>query len=211
MNEANKETSRQGSMGDEGEFVRLGNLLLEFKRMANTQIDEMLDAYAQARAGIPAQPPVIALPFIYPLADYPLRITSRFGEQRPTFDHEGIDFSATVGRTVHCMYDGIVEDARIGKDYGLRIWIRHEFQGRTIKTCYAHLSRADVSSGQIVKQGQVIGASGGDKKDKLKSGNSTAPHLHITVLDSAVSTVPRGCGLALKGAVDPLLWIKLPQ
>ena len=52
-----------------------------------------------------------------------------------------------------------------------------------MKTLYGHLSSVNVSVGQTVAQGQVIGYSG-------NTGNSTGPHLHFEVRVNNVCVNP---------------------
>jgi murein DD-endopeptidase MepM/ murein hydrolase activator NlpD len=54
---------------------------------------------------------------------------------------------------------------------------------------YLHLSRIDVQPGQVVKQGDVIGLSGGSG---LHSENGYAPHLHLSFRKGGTSTMAEG-------------------
>ncbi|MFW5896984.1 MAG: M23 family metallopeptidase, partial [Bacillota bacterium] len=56
--------------------------------------------------------------------------------------------------------------------YGNVIFIDHG--GSELVTVYAHLSRIDVSVGDVVARGDVIGHSG-------NTGRSTGPHLHFEI------------------------------
>lgn len=62
---------------------------------------------------------------------------------------------------------------KISKDtgYGNHIAIKH---AGGLTTWYAHLSEFHVEKGDLVKRGQLIGSMG-------SSGNSSGPHLHLTV------------------------------
>ncbi|MER3448265.1 MAG: peptidase M23, partial [Chloroflexota bacterium] len=55
--------------------------------------------------------------------------------------------------------------------------------GNGFRTLYAHLSRLDVSVGETVEQGQVIGAVG-------RTGIATGPHLHFEVYRGGVPINP---------------------
>ena len=57
--------------------------------------------------------------------------------------------------------------------YGNIIMIKHSVNGKIYTTLYAHLSSIDVSTGQVVSKGQVIGQNG-----KYR-GRSSGPHLHF--------------------------------
>jgi len=85
--------------------------------------------------------------------------------------HSGIDYRVNVGTPVRAAASGVVILISTGWSggYGNEIVISH---GGGVATRYAHLSRFNVSTGQTVSQGDVIGYSG-------NSGRSTGPHLHF--------------------------------
>jgi len=104
-------------------------------------------------------------------------ISSFFGSQRilngvPKNPHGGIDISAKTGTPVAAAADGIVSHVNEDSFYnGKLIIINH---GYGISSTYAHLSKINVSEGQKVKQGDIIGLVG-------STGRSTGPHLHFGV------------------------------
>jgi murein DD-endopeptidase MepM/ murein hydrolase activator NlpD len=65
--------------------------------------------------------------------------------------------------------------------YGNYTCISH---GGAIATCYGHQSAIYVHVGQVVREGQVIGAEG-------STGDSTGPHVHFEVRVSNVPNNPR--------------------
>jgi murein DD-endopeptidase MepM/ murein hydrolase activator NlpD len=86
--------------------------------------------------------------------------------------HKGIDFSAPKGTPIYASGDGKVikvENKKSG--YGKNVVISH---GYGYQSRYAHMSRMDVTVGETVKKGQVIGLVG-------STGTSTAPHLHYEI------------------------------
>ncbi len=86
--------------------------------------------------------------------------------------HKGIDFSAKSGTEIYASGDGkVVKVLNKKTGYGKHIIISH---GYGYETLYAHLSEANVSVGDKVKKGEVIGLVG-------STGTSTAPHLHYEV------------------------------
>ncbi len=88
--------------------------------------------------------------------------------------HNGIDFGATPGTPVLASASGRVILAKAGGyngGYGSLVIIAHE---GGVQTVYAHLRQVNVSAGQNVSQGQVIGQVG-------NTGRSTGPHLHFEV------------------------------
>jgi murein DD-endopeptidase MepM/ murein hydrolase activator NlpD len=102
------------------------------------------------------------------------RITSGFGGRihpisRSFKDHKGVDYAAPTGTPVRTVGDGVVEFAGTQRGYGNVIEVKHR-DGKS--TLFAHLSRIDVTKGQKVDQGTVIGAVG-------TTGYSTGPHLHF--------------------------------
>ena len=108
------------------------------------------------------------------------RITSQFNPNRlhPIYKtpqpHTGVDIGALTpgkpGDNVYAAATGIVSEARVKGDYGNAVVIVH---GNST-TLYAHLQSFNVSAGQTVEQGQVIGKMG-------STGASTAAHLHFEV------------------------------
>ena len=88
--------------------------------------------------------------------------------------HNGIDIASSVGTPIMASGNGRVILAKMGGyngGYGNMIIIAHD---NNIQTVYAHLSAVYVTSGQMVTQGEVIGAMG-------NTGHSTGPHLHFEV------------------------------
>lgn len=103
----------------------------------------------------------------------PLDFSSGFGVRADPFlgrpaMHTGLDLRASVGDPVHATADGKVVRAGWAGGYGRMIEIDH---GNGLSTRYGHLSRIDVTVGEHVKIGQVIGEVG-------STGRSTGPHLH---------------------------------
>ncbi len=86
--------------------------------------------------------------------------------------HLAIDIGLTIGDPVVAADSGVVMFAGwAAGGYGYTIAIDH---GNGYQTLYAHLSSVNVSCGQSVRQGQLVGLGG-------STGNSTGPHLHFEV------------------------------
>lgn len=88
--------------------------------------------------------------------------------------HGGIDFAASIGTPVMAALSGTVTDteavkSRSGCQYGKFVLIKH---ADGLSTIYGHLSVVNVSPGDTVTTGQVIGYSG-------NTGYATGPHLHF--------------------------------
>lgn len=96
--------------------------------------------------------------------------------------HEGIDLAVPEGTPLRAAKGGTVIMASYNGGYGNYTCIDH---GSGLSTCYAHQSQLGVSSGQSVKQGQVIGYSG-------NTGASTGPHLHFEVRINGAAVDPMG-------------------
>ena len=99
---------------------------------------------------------------------YGLRIHPIFGTER---FHYGLDFHNNMGDDINAAASGTVTQARYRDGYGNTVVIDH---GGGWSTLYAHLSRFNVSRGQQVSIGDVIGYAG-------STGWSTGPHLHFEV------------------------------
>ena len=109
--------------------------------------------------------------FIWPVQG---RISGRFGNQRvyngtPKSAHSGMDIAAANGTPVKAPADGVITFADPGLYLtGGTVVLDH---GHGISSNFLHLSRIDAKVGDVVKQGDVIGAVGA-------TGRATGPHLH---------------------------------
>ena len=102
--------------------------------------------------------------FIWPAAN---RYLSGFGYSSY---HRGIDVAAGHGVPIYAADSGVVMFAGWSNwGYGYMVVVDH---GNGWQTLYAHLSQWNVSCGQSVYQGNVVGLAG-------STGNSTGPHLHF--------------------------------
>ena len=98
-------------------------------------------------------------------------ISSYYGMRKGKM-HTGIDLAASQGTCVYAWKAGTVLQASWNSQgYGKFIIIEHD-DGTTSR--YAHLSGYEVSKGDIVTQGQLIGYVG-------STGNSTGPHVHTEI------------------------------
>jgi murein DD-endopeptidase MepM/ murein hydrolase activator NlpD len=114
--------------------------------------------------------PVPDEPFTVPI---PGESGRNFGERRifngqPRAPHSGADLRAAAGTPVHATNRGRVVLAKTLFFTGNTVILDH---GLGIYSLYAHLSRIDVTKGELVKNGQVVGLAGA-------TGRVTAPHLH---------------------------------
>ena len=102
-------------------------------------------------------------------------ITGVYGSQRilngiPKSPHYGLDFAAKEGTPIKAMLDGVVTLSEKDLYYtGGTIIFDH---GHGVSTLYMHLKDVNVSRGQKVKKGEIIGTVG-------KTGRSTGAHLDI--------------------------------
>jgi murein DD-endopeptidase MepM/ murein hydrolase activator NlpD len=91
------------------------------------------------------------------------------------YGHPGLDVALAVGSPVVASDRGTVTWASWASgpyfDYGNLIVINH---GNGYETLYAHLNSINVYPGQVVEQGQFIGASG-------NTGRSSGPHIHFEI------------------------------
>ena len=119
-----------------------------------------------------------AIPAIQPVRNEDLtRMASGFGWRTDPFTkarkmHKGMDFTAPRGTPIFASGDGVVTRAdNRSSGYGKHIRIEH---GYGYLSLYAHLSKYNVTKGQKVKRGDLIGFVG-------NTGRSQAPHLHYEV------------------------------
>ncbi|WP_239470011.1 M23 family metallopeptidase [Archangium violaceum] len=118
------------------------------------------------------QPSKRAPRFTWPVD--PVVVTSVFGSRlHPILgeerDHQGLDLAAKSGQLVTAAAGGVVVRAGWNGGYGNQVVIQHD--GDTT-TRYSHLSRVLVTPGEVLEQGDVVGAAG-------KTGMATGVHLHF--------------------------------
>lgn len=104
------------------------------------------------------------------------RISGVFGSRRilngqPRQPHYGLDFAVPTGTPSRAAAAGRVTLAASFHFFGDLVVIDH---GHGVSTLYAHLSRIDVSEGQMVARGERIALSGA-------TGRVTGPHLHFSL------------------------------
>lgn len=146
----------------------------------------------------PAGPVTRALTFAEPVpghginSPYGLR---RLGGEPGVRQHKGVDIAAPRGTAVLATAEARV--LRIGNDprgYGAFVELAHP-NGMT--SFYAHLSRIDVASGDVVTAGARIGLVG-------STGYSTGPHLHFEVRRAGAQVNPaRVIGRSFQIRVKP--------
>lgn len=96
--------------------------------------------------------------------------------------HNAIDIGAPIGTPIRASLGGVVletgntdlaHDSRGNQCWSFGKWIMI-VHSNGLSTMYSHLSKIDVSKGQTVVTGQVIGLSG-------MTGSATGPHIHFGV------------------------------
>jgi len=125
----------------------------------------MYEAFLRSRGVIPSIWPVYG------------KLESGVGGRRNPFTgrgheyHEGQDIDAAWGTPVEAAASGKVTIAGWQRGYGNVVYVDH---GSGLSTRYGHLSKINVSVGQNVGTGEIIGLVG-------STGRSTGPHLHYEV------------------------------
>jgi murein DD-endopeptidase MepM/ murein hydrolase activator NlpD len=112
-------------------------------------------------------------PSLWPVIGH---LTAGFGERLDPFSgegafHTGVDISSQYGTAVRATADGVVVGAEEHVGYGRLVVLDHGFG---VTTFYGHLSAFNVTPGQHVNRGDVIGYVG-------VSGRTTGPHVHYEV------------------------------
>lgn len=112
--------------------------------------------------------------------------------------HYGIDIAGGGSPKIIATYDGVVTHAGDGS-YGTSVYIKHEFEGKTIYSIYGHMVAGSIPSnitvGSQVSAGTVLGTMG-------QTGYATGVHLHFEIrLDTLDS------GLRAKSNRNPLDYV----
>lgn len=114
------------------------------------------------------------------------RVSSYFGWRNIAVNgnrhHAGVDLAAPRGTPVLAARDGMVGRSGWWGTYGNAVALDH---GDGSETRYAHLSSVAVGTGEVVRQGDVIGYVG-------STGASTGPHLHFELRFDGRAVDPLG-------------------
>ncbi len=102
--------------------------------------------------------------------------------------HKGIDIVVPQGSPIVAAADGVVYLARDGGQYGYSYVLIGHRDGYA--TLYGHLSSINVSSGQEVAAGSLVGASGGTPGTYGAGPMTTGAHLHFEVIKNGAHVDP---------------------
>ncbi|MBK5263488.1 MAG: M23 family metallopeptidase, partial [Peptostreptococcaceae bacterium] len=108
-----------------------------------------------------------------------IEVSSAYGS-RGGGSHVGVDLRAPRGSAIMAADGGTVVKACYSGSYGNLIIINH---GNGIQTYYGHCDSMNVSVGDQVTKGQVIGTVGA-------TGNATGNHLHFEVRVNGIPQNP---------------------
>ncbi len=166
---------RYGYRGRYGEMPGMGGPLEPAGEASAGPFEAAVDRLDAALGRFDAARAVAAgVPLANPLPGR--RISSRFGvREDPLIGrramHSGLDFSGPRGTAIQATADGTVVRAGRNGGYGRMVELQHD---NGLTTRYGHMSRIEVTPGQRVERGQIIGRVG-------STGRSTGPHLHYEV------------------------------
>jgi murein DD-endopeptidase MepM/ murein hydrolase activator NlpD len=117
------------------------------------------------KALVPSMPPLAGA---WHSSNYGWRIDPFTGQRA---FHEGIDFIAQRGTSIHAAAAGVVSYSDFHPQYGNMVEIDH---GNGLVTRYAHASKRAVKVGDVVMRGAKVGEVG-------STGRATGTHLHFEV------------------------------
>jgi murein DD-endopeptidase MepM/ murein hydrolase activator NlpD len=177
---ATAEEDRQQELLDEvqerkEDFLRELALL----QAESSAIGEMLRQIQAGQRLAPRKKHTFRLPVNAPMSSrFGYRVHPIFGDTRL---HTGLDFAAGAGMPIKAAGPGRIVWAGPRGGYGNLVAIDH---GNGLATLYAHQSRIDVTIGQKVAAGEVIGLVG-------STGFSTGPHLHFETRELGTPADPQ--------------------
>jgi murein DD-endopeptidase MepM/ murein hydrolase activator NlpD len=156
---------------------------------AEMQAQERNAALARFAKQAEQQAAKIALnQWVLPVEGY--HLTARFGDYGLWSSyHTGLDFAAPTGTPIHAIANGVITSASYDGSYGNKTVLTLE-DGTELWFC--HQTEFDVSVGDVVQAGDVIGSIG-------STGNVTGPHLHLEVRPGAGDPVDPYAALVVHG------------
>lgn len=188
---ASQQTQKNKLLGDaRSQQKQLEKQVAEAQKLESqvqAEIARILSAQnSSGRAVVARDRGTSAVGFMWPM-DY-LYISAYWGEPTPFQSfHSGIDLVNVMGTPVYAAANGTIVftgASPLGESvgYGRYIVIGHNAR---FSTLYGHLMGFNVSLGQEVKQGEVIGYMG-------NTGWTTGPHLHFEVREYGNIQNPMG-------------------
>jgi murein DD-endopeptidase MepM/ murein hydrolase activator NlpD len=158
---------------DEYDFVEVTKRFPSVDEVRTNYLQKIVDWLKSTR---PEKPEQVRETPIWPvegqvIASYGWRLDPATKQERL---HEGIDIQASEGTPIRAVLSGVVASVRESPTYGKVMEIDH---GGGISTLYAHCQEIVVPASAKVNQGDVIAKVG-------KTGNATAPHLHLEVIEN---------------------------
>jgi len=141
--------------------------------------DELIKILESYKYGIPPSGKLLWPASGPMLSGFGYRIHPILGTRR---FHSGIDIGAPHGAQVVAAAGGEVIQSGYFGGYGYSVMLYH---GGGYATWYAHLSSINVSMGQMVERGKLVGLVG-------STGWSTGPHLHFEIRINGAAQNPMG-------------------
>ena len=139
--------------------------------------------------GNPEVPTVKTVSFILPVENYTTVClytdALAFNQSLNRYSsHKAIDFMGEEGTKVFCVYDGVIKSVENSLLTGVTVTIDH---GDGLYTVYnSVLDGENLTVGQSVKQGDVIGVISTTNRQEYKDG----AHLHFETIENGVSINP---------------------
>lgn len=135
--------------------------------------------------------------YCFPIAGDNLVMSDGFGKSPTSYrdhNHNGIDMRAKFQDVFATEDNGCVVDKGYQKSGGNFVTVEYDrADGAKYRISYCHLDKINVEKGDTVNAGSKLGVSG-------NTGNSTGPHLHLTVKY-------QGAGETALKTIDPLKYL----
>lgn len=145
-----------------------------FKQPLKDMHKEESDTKSRNNANILAQSSL----FIKPVQG---QVISKFGEKSQHGTNKGINIAANSGAVVSSSTNGQVVYSDYDATFGNLVIIK--LNNKNTYASYAHMNNVQVSRGQVVKQGDIIGYVG-------TSGKVSAPQLHFAIREGKIAKDP---------------------
>ncbi|MDF2378862.1 MAG: M23 family metallopeptidase [Candidatus Gracilibacteria bacterium] len=156
---------------------------------------ELVVVGAKRKQPVYTTPTQLSLPSFNPGSNYSIPYTETKGRLLfPTIGkytqyfragHYAVDIANNTSPPIYSAESGLVEKAQCGWNggYGCHVIINHE---DGVKTLYAHMRRLDVTVGERISRGQIVGQMGATGRVYGRTGI----HLHFEVIIDGIKRNP---------------------